>query len=88
MFQTVVYSMNLCIKLYKSIKNDTLYVLNFSLRICRPDCSLEIKDAILSSFSFLKAAVHTRYVIDACDRVQPKIILLRMVGTLFVLVVH
>ena len=69
MFQTVVYSMNLCIKSYKSIKNDTLYVLNCSLCICRPDYSLEIKDAILSSFSFLKAAIHTRYVIDAivCD---------------------
>ena len=32
------------------------------------------------------AAVHTRYVVDACDRVQSIILLLLMVGTSFVLV--
>ena len=31
-------------------------------------------------------AVHTRYVMDACDRVQSIILLPRMVGTSFVFV--
>ena len=33
-----------------------------------------------------RAAVHTRYVMDACDRVRSIILLPRMMGTSFVLV--